>query len=256
MAREQYLRGVSEEQLRPPSPPEKPHTVKGKWQNFWYHYKWPVRIVGFLVIAGAFIVWQTATTVKPDYKIALLTAEAANPAATEQLRLELTKYAKDVNGDGEISVVVEALPLGQYAGGPTLTSAEINNEKLMLEVATGDTMGFIFDTGSYTDRLTLFEEEGEESFFDVLPLSGERYDAVRNIWNWRDSVYQQSEWGEALPVNLYFGVRRMGGSAEGEEAQLAHDTCAELFTAFVAGSTGTAGSTGSTGSAGTATSAG
>lgn len=236
MAREQYLRGVDEEQLRPPPPPEKPRTVRGKWQNFWYHYKWPTLIVGFLVIAGAFIFWQTATTVKPDYTIAFLTAEGVDPAATEQLRLELEKYAKDVNGDGEIKVTIEALPLGQYAGGPTLAAAEANNQKLMLEVMAGDVMGFIFDTGSYTDRLTLFEEGEAESFFDELPLSGERYDAVRNIWNWRDSSYQQSAWGEKMPVNLYFGVRRMGGSAEGEKAQQAHDACAELFTAFVAGS--------------------
>ncbi len=233
VAREQYLRGVSEEQLQPPPPPEPPKTVKGKWQNFWYHYKWPTLIIGFLAVAAAFVVWQTSTTVKPDYTISLLTVEAVDPVATEQLRQELTKYARDVNGDGEISVVMEALPLGQYAGGTAIASAESNNEKLMLNIATGDVMCFIFDTGSYTERLTTFLDGEEDTFFDELPVTGERYDAVRHIWNWRDSPSQQSAWGEAFPVNLYFGVRCMGGSAKGEKTQQAHDACVELLTAYI-----------------------
>lgn len=235
MAREQYLRGVSEEKLQPPAPAQPPQTVKGKWQNFWYHYKWPTLIVGFLVVAIAFVVWQTATTVKPDYTISLLTAEAVDPVATEQLRLELEKHARDVNGDGEILLVIEALPLGQYAGGETIASAEANNQKLMLNIATGDVMCFIFDTGSYMERLTTFEESGGEPLFDDLPVTGERYDEARCIWNWRDSPSQQSPWGDSFPLNLYFGVRRMGGSAKGEDTQQAHDACVELLTAYING---------------------
>lgn len=40
MAREMYLVGVDEDELKPPEPPKQPKTPKGKWENFWYHYKW------------------------------------------------------------------------------------------------------------------------------------------------------------------------------------------------------------------------
>ena len=40
MARDMYLVGVSEDELKPDPKPEGPKTPKGKWDNYWYHYKW------------------------------------------------------------------------------------------------------------------------------------------------------------------------------------------------------------------------
>ena len=39
MARDMYLVGVSEDELKPDPKPEGPKTPKGKWDNYWYHYK-------------------------------------------------------------------------------------------------------------------------------------------------------------------------------------------------------------------------
>lgn len=61
MAREMYLVGVDEEELKPPAPPEQPKTPKGKWENFWYHYKWHTLGIAAAVIVLTVLIVQLAT---------------------------------------------------------------------------------------------------------------------------------------------------------------------------------------------------
>ena len=87
LAREMYLVGVSEEELRPDPKPEGPKTPRGKWENFWYHYKWYVAAAAFALFVIGVIVWEAVTKVEPDYRVALVTKEAVSEEAL--LRLEI-----------------------------------------------------------------------------------------------------------------------------------------------------------------------
>ena len=54
MAREMYLVGVSEEELKPSPPPERPNTPAERLKNFWFYYNWWV-----LAIAAAAVGLRT-----------------------------------------------------------------------------------------------------------------------------------------------------------------------------------------------------
>ena len=61
MSREWVLAGVSEEELQPPPPPEQPKTPKGKWENYWYHYKWhTIGALAALVVVMMIVVQRIA----------------------------------------------------------------------------------------------------------------------------------------------------------------------------------------------------
>ena len=66
MARERYLVGVKPEELIYTPPPPPPSTPKGKWENFWYQYKWVTLGVLAAVIVGTILTVQAVTRVQPD----------------------------------------------------------------------------------------------------------------------------------------------------------------------------------------------
>ena len=55
MARDMYLVGVSEDELKPDPKPEGPKTPKGKWDNYWYHYKW--HTLGAIAVVVVCNIW-------------------------------------------------------------------------------------------------------------------------------------------------------------------------------------------------------
>lgn len=68
-----YLVGVDEEELKPDPKPEGPKTPKGKWENYWYHYKWHTIGALFIVVVLAITIGQMVNRDDPDYTIMLVT---------------------------------------------------------------------------------------------------------------------------------------------------------------------------------------
>lgn len=103
MAREMYLVGVDEEELKPDPKPEPPKTLRGKIANFWYHYKWPAIFTLGGIALAIFQIYQFAVRVEPDYEIDLLVGDirlwGGGGAGTGAL-----PYARDVNGDGKVVI--------------------------------------------------------------------------------------------------------------------------------------------------------
>ena len=116
MAREMYLVGVDESELQPPPKPEPPKGLKGKWANFWYHYKWVTLISLFAVVVLTVILVQMLTQEKEDYRLALVTEKVVPTTVLEELEAELAAYGKDLNGDGKVLVSVENLYIGGQDG--------------------------------------------------------------------------------------------------------------------------------------------
>ena len=76
MAREMYLVGVDEDELKPPEPPKQPKTPKGKWENFWYHYKWHTIAIAAAALVITVMVVQFVTQPRYDYQVILVTQKA------------------------------------------------------------------------------------------------------------------------------------------------------------------------------------
>ena len=233
MAREMYLVGVDESELQPPPKPEPPKGFKGKWANFWYHYKWVTLISLFAVVVLTVILVQMLTQEKEDYRLALVTEKVVPTTVLEELEAELAAYGKDLNGDGKVLVSVENL----YIGGQD-QMAMANQQKFILSLSAGDPMFFAFDDYAFQNRVKSIESNEEEDvvFFDELPFASEDINTEENYWDWVNAPFiQDEERKKLIPEHLYFGVRQAVGMAGGKDAVQAHDDCMELLQAFATG---------------------
>ena len=233
MAREMYLVGVDESELQPPPKPEPPKGFKGKWANFWYHYKWVTLISLFAVVVLTVILVQMLTQEKEDYRLALVTEKVVPTTVLEELEAELAAYGKDLNGDGKVLVSVENL----YIGGQD-QMAMANQQKFILYLSAGDPMFFAFDDYAFQNRVKSIESNEEEDvvFFDELPFASEDINTEENYWDWVNAPFiQDEERKKLIPEHLYFGVRQAVGMAGGKDAVQAHDNCMELLQAFATG---------------------
>ena len=140
MAREMYLVGVDESELQPSPKPEPPKGFKGKWANYWYHYKWVTLISLFALVVLIVILVQMFSREKEDYRLALVTEKIVSTTVLEELETELASYGRDLNGDGKVVVSIENL----YIGGQDQMSMA-NQQKFILYLSAGDPMFFAFD---------------------------------------------------------------------------------------------------------------
>ena len=85
MAREMYLVGVDESELQPSPKPEPPKGFKGKWANYWYHYKWVTLISLFALVVLIVILVQMFSREKEDYRLALVTEKIVSTTVLEEL---------------------------------------------------------------------------------------------------------------------------------------------------------------------------
>lgn len=85
----------------------KPKGFKAKIENFWYHYKYHTII--FIVVFVTLAVSITQCCFKTDYDYKIIVATRSMTLSTPQLEAmtkELTKYGEDVNGDGEVNLLL------------------------------------------------------------------------------------------------------------------------------------------------------
>lgn len=225
MARERYLVGVSEEELRPDPKPEGPKTPKGKWENFWYHYKWHTLAAAFAAIVLFVCIYQVVTRDDPDYTVILATQSYVTEAATDQLAATLESYGQDLDKDGKVEVSVEALCLG----GDTQTGMAYQ-QKFIAHLSAGDVMFYILDKDTYEQNILPQMTDGYQ-FFSPLETAVSGVEGDGRYWNWKDSSLRSNAAFTGMPENLYFGVRVVSGTAK-NSAKL-NAQCLELLRAML-----------------------
>ena len=227
MARERYLRGVSEEELRPdPKPPLEPQTPRSWLENFWYHHKAGVIVAAVGLIALVFVIAQIITRERPDYRIVLTTETPLMPELVTYFENYLAPYGTDVNGDGEVIVQLAALNLG----GTVYTQQDANAQALQAHLITGDVLLYLYEP-QYGERLTAVGRDGAHCFLEPLSLtvSGGSEDGL--CWNWKDDArHKEDLLLKEFPEELCFGVRSPKSDDEKSAAQF--DQCVALVEAF------------------------
>ena len=218
MARERYLRGISEEELRPdPKPVQQPQTPKSWLENFWYHHKIGVLIGGFFLVALIIIIAQMVTRERPDYTAVMVTETALLPDKVAYLEQVLAQYGEDVNGDGEVVVQINNL----YLGANAYTNQNTNLQALQIQLFTGDTLLYIYDP-AYEARLTKAGKDGAHSFLKELQLTADGVSEDKLSWSWeKHPRREQDVFLSALPQDLRFGVRYAVTDDEESEAEYA-----------------------------------
>ena len=226
MARERYLVGVSEEELRPDPKPEGPKTPKGKLENYWYHYKW--HTIGGLFAAIVLIVTIGSMLSRndPDYTLLMVTQNYYSEVAYDKLEAELSKYGSDLDGDGVVEVSIQPIYLNDTGSEMGLAQ----RTKLTAHLAAGDIMFFAFDAKSFEETI-ISQQTDDFRFFAPLDVPSDAINTEQNYYNWKSDAVRGDEAIKTLPEDLYFGVRVASGTAKkGVEM---NEQCMALLKAFI-----------------------
>ena len=204
MARERYLRGISEEELRPdPKPILQPQTPKSWLENFWYHHKVGIMIASVTLVALVVIIVQTVTRVHPDYTAVLVTENALMSEEVAYLEKVLADYGEDVNGDGEVVVDVNNL----FLGGKGYANQDTNAQALQKQLITGDTLLYLYEP-TYEERLTAVGRDNAHCFLTEIPFAVDGVRENKLSWNWAGHTRREQDALLAIfPKDLCFGVR-------------------------------------------------
>lgn len=146
--------------------PLKPTTFKGKWQNYWYHYKWATFGTAFAAILVVTFVWQIVT--RPVYDATMvLVSEFPFDSMTESFKANLSELATDYTENEKIEIDIMSIQQdfsGENSLSPEMTQAGF--VKLSAGLSTLDSFIYLVDEVSY-DSL----KEMELNFMDLSDLA-------------------------------------------------------------------------------------
>ena len=163
----------------PPKPSEVavvPKTRKEKWDNFLFHYKWHMIVAAVLVAILAVTVTQCATKKKYDLEVVLFSRHLIMDEQSEKIAEYLSKYAEDINGDGEINVNVINCSFEQNGGSVQHRNTMMTKLQALI---TGDESAILFITDE--DAAKYMEETIAEDFFEGerIQFGQKFYDAIK-----------------------------------------------------------------------------
>lgn len=170
-------------------------TLRAKVENIWYHYKFHI-IVGVFLLA-TLIVCLHSCVEKPKYDIQVFYVTGSSPMYNEQLvwlESAVASRCGDVNGDGEVTVSVTGVRVGD-ATDATQRVHDLN------AVQAGDAM-------------LLFGDEAGINYLHrygyLQPLTGftENTDGEGYAWKVTGSPFSvQTEGFDVFSQNLYLSLR-------------------------------------------------
>lgn len=125
---------------------EKPTGAKAV-ENFFYHYKWRLIGIIFVVALLTFMTIQTVTREKKDlYVLAISTTGSSGIyAKTHDIEVAFERYCPDFDGNGKVHVGVNFIDLSTEGGYSEYTDAQ--NEKFSAELFSGDSQLYLTDEG-------------------------------------------------------------------------------------------------------------
>ena len=215
MAREMYLVGVPKEQLQPSAPIQPPQTPKGKWENFWYHNKWPFLIGVFLSVAAIVFLVQFLTRPKYDYLVVLVTEYSLTDIECNRVVQAFEQAGEDLNGDGQVLINLDNLVIS-----PDLRlqqQTRLGQAKMSGYLAAGEVMVYGFSPYYYKtlhEGLRPDDMPEDEEFYFFADLGGVSNVKEGTAWDWEKATLHNEEGMENLPEHLYFGVRKPTGTAK------------------------------------------
>ena len=158
--------------------------------EFWYRSKWIVIFCVFTALVFGYIVYDTATRTDYDLTVLVVMDNQSLYARTPELTAFLEEYCDDINGDGEVNVLVYNISTN-YSDPTTVTSSQA---QLMTQLQLGENMLIISDG---TTDFEVHDFTGE--------LEGECVTALGirlNCSLTRDKLKWQQ-----MPDELYIGIR-------------------------------------------------
>ena len=133
-----------------------------KVTNFFYHYKIPIIFALAMMIAAAYMIYDSVSRVKPDMTVVMI-ANNGLEFRTEELEDFFEKYIDDRNGDGEVYVQVIACPLNPNSTDMSQTS---NQAKALAQLQTAENLFMIVDSNTDPDFLSVLYHDFQKDYPD------------------------------------------------------------------------------------------
>lgn len=150
--------------------------MKKKLENFWYYYKYYV-LIGVVFLIGFLIAVKSCAN-KPDYDISALYITHSYVDIDGKMEPLMSKYAKDVNGDGKTNLQI--IPISY---GTSHKEAQSAGATRAAQLATGEFVLLVLDEQNYTELkehgfLMDISHLGESS-----KLNGDYFDVTEFLYN-------------------------------------------------------------------------
>lgn len=113
-----------------------------KLKNIWFHFKWIILFVIFLLLVVAYILYNTFSRTEADLNV-LMTCNNGLQYRQEELESFFEKYTDDFNGDGKVEVTVIMTPLDVNVTDQTMMA---NQTKFFGTMQSGDALLIITDS--------------------------------------------------------------------------------------------------------------
>lgn len=167
-------------------------TLGQKISGAWYRSKWLILFVAFAIIVVAYITHDMLTTVKPDYTVLVISSDSALYYRTVELEEFFERYCDDVNGDGEVNVLIYNIST-DYTSDPSTATA--SQAQLMSQLQSGENVLLVSDQPTDFELIDFRDDYPDDENITELGL-------ILNCQLTRDAL----KW-EAMPAELYLGVR-------------------------------------------------
>ncbi len=190
---------------------------KEKAKNFWYHYKRMVLLVGFFVIAAAFLTYQGINKERYDTTVLLCSYSYYDDATIHDFSKTFSKYMTDFDGNGEVNIgVFQASYAASDNQMNTLGYEQALQSRIMAEIVSGENCIFIIEK-KLMDSLAQ-----KEVFADLRLLVGVEGDAAVYGVNLSDSELLKDKVFEKKRDDYYVAlrVRKESGDKESYNAQV------------------------------------
>ncbi len=166
-------------------------TVGQKISGAWYRSKWLIIFIVVMVFACLYIIYDSVTAERPDFTVLAISSDTAMYYRTVELEEFMETYCDDVNGDGEVNVLIYNITTN-YEDPNSATAAQA---QIMSQLQSGENVIIISDAD--TDfEMTDFREIYPDS--DRFTENG----LLLNCALTREKL----KW-EAMPDTLYIGIR-------------------------------------------------
>lgn len=168
-------------------------TLGQKISGVWYRSKWLIIFIVVVAAAFAYIIYDSATAVQPDFTVLAISDGTALYYRTVELEEFIESFADDINGDGKVNVMIYNIST-DYSDA---TMASSNQVQLMSQLMTGENVIVVSDNEELPDfefidfreRFPDDERITERGFLLSSPLAKEKL-----------------KW-EAMPDSLFIGIR-------------------------------------------------
>lgn len=214
--------------------------IKNKVSNFFYHYKWHVIVIAFIIAVASFLIITTVTRQRGDIRVLAFAKDPDTASSlyykTNDFELALEQFSEDYDDNGYTHTEFYFMNMGENQD---YNYYFTNQTKLFSEVATGTAQIYIADREMMTE--VIGDQTEEEAYVDLSAIYPNEPNIVdKYYFKVKGShLAEAAMYVEGCPDNMYIAIRSKGfrgyNQISDEELAEKHSRAMEVLDNIIAG---------------------